>query len=121
MQVLFLFTKLQNSFIYLFVYLQNFQSPSQPREITEFEKAKRDFLSYLSGDFFNNYLKPASELPLSEILIYNKVDVLRSSFDGIPRAALHKALCDPSHYLQVCLVPLLKVEIFFLNTIIMFA
>lgn len=88
----------------MFLYSQNLQSHSQSKELTEFEKAKRDFLSFLSGDFFHNYLKPSSELPLSEILIYNQTDVLRSSFDGIPRATLHKALCDPSHYLQVCTI-----------------
>lgn len=83
------------------IFLQQLKIPSQPKELTEFETAKRDFFAFLSDEFFKNYLKPSSDLPLSEILIYNQVDVLRSSFDGTPRAALHKAMCEPSCYLRV--------------------
>lgn len=70
------------------------------KKLSDFEIARNDFVQYMTK-LFEEYLVPPSSMPFYEIFFYDNVVSLKSHVVGAPRAAIHTALNNPQHYLQV--------------------
>lgn len=58
-------------------------------------------LDYLR-DVFGKFVRPFSRAPpLYELFVYSDFDDVQSHLKGAPRGAIHTALTNPQHYLQV--------------------
>lgn len=67
---------------------------------SEFEMIRCRFVSYLE-EMFSKGLQPPHAQPFHEIVFFSDVASVRKQIVGSPRGALHTALSNPVHYLQV--------------------
>lgn len=59
-------------------------------------------LSTLKDQIFGRYLLPFKKgPPLIDLFVYSDYENIRTHLRGAPRSAVHTALTDPEHYLQV--------------------
>lgn len=65
-----------------------------------YEKSREKFLNELSK-IFTKYLKAPNSKPFHEIFFFNDIASIRDHIVGSHRAAIHTALNNPHHYLQV--------------------
>lgn len=70
---------------------------------SEFEMVRSRFVSYLE-DMFDRGLQPAHTQAFHEILFFSDVSNVKKHIVGSPRGAVHTALSNPVHYLQVCII-----------------
>lgn len=59
------------------------------------------FVSYLE-EMFSKGLQSMQGQTFHEVLAFSDVASVRKNIVGAPRAAVHTALSNPVHYLQVC-------------------
>lgn len=74
---------------------------SSEAELTEFEDAKAKFLTFVTHEFFKHRLRPPTEFPLHEIMVYGRINEVKSTFVGAPRATVCCALSNPADFLNV--------------------
>lgn len=68
---------------------------------SEFEMVRSRFVSYLE-EMFGKGLQSMQGQTFHEVLAFSDVASVRKNIVGAPRAAVHTALSNPVHYLQVC-------------------
>lgn len=71
------------------------------KRLSKYEIVRDKVFKYIVEEVFKTHLVPVTELPLYEILLFDNVSAAKKHIVGIPRAALHTALNNPHHYLQV--------------------
>lgn len=74
---------------------------------SEFEMVRLRFVSYLE-EMFNKGLQPPHVQTFHEIVFFSDVASLKNQILGSPRGALHMALSNPTHYLHVSVIKVLK-------------
>lgn len=74
---------------------------NQEKKLSEFEVKKNEFFAFLSEEFFKPFLKSPSNFPLNEVMIFNRLDIIKQNFEAVPRASLHHAMFNPYRYLKV--------------------
>lgn len=68
---------------------------------TENSRGLKKVLEYLRG-VFGKFVRPFNKAPpLYELFVYSDFDDVQSHLKGAPRGAIHTALTNPQHYLQV--------------------
>lgn len=67
---------------------------------SEFDMIRARFISYLEEVFSKGLVAPQTQ-PFHEILFFGDVVSVRKQIVGSPRGAIHTALSNPVHYLQV--------------------
>lgn len=89
---------------YLFyTYLQKLlQATKEDKIQSEFEMIRTRFVNYLE-ELFCKGLQPPHTRVFYEILFFTDVSNVKKQIVGSPRGALHTALSNPVHYLQVVL------------------
>lgn len=74
----------------------------QIKPSSKYEAAKNKVLQFLNS-LFEKYLYPPNNLYFHEIFFFNDASI-DNHVIGSHRAAIHTALNDPFHYLQVIIV-----------------
>lgn len=67
---------------------------------SEYEMVRSRFVSYLE-EVFARGLQPPNSRTFHEILFFRDVSNVKKQIVGSPRGAIHMALSNPIHYLQV--------------------
>ncbi|XP_010127975.1 PREDICTED: origin recognition complex subunit 3, partial [Chlamydotis macqueenii] len=69
------------------------------KKLTKFEMLRFEVVDYIDS-LVRNYLVPADQKTLHEIMYFNTASVLRGHLNAAPRIALHTALNNPYCYLK---------------------
>lgn len=76
------------------------QAAKQPKQISPYTKAVKNIIDEIQH-FLTSHLRPISKAPpLIELFVFMDSLTAKRHIMGVPRAAIHTALNNPSHYLQ---------------------
>lgn len=70
----------------------------------ERKDSREELMRLVSVELFEAFLVPPTSLPLHELLYFDDLIAVRRRISGAPRSAIHTALNNPHHYLEVILV-----------------
>jgi len=71
------------------------------KPLSVYEEARKELLDYLAGSVFPQFLVPPTNVPFNEVFFFSNVARVKRRIVGTPRAAIHMALNNPYHYLEV--------------------
>lgn len=66
----------------------------------KYEKVREKFFNELTKQF-DKYLEVPDKRPFHEIFFFDDIGAIKNHIVGSHRAAIHTALNNPQHYLQV--------------------
>lgn len=72
----------------------------KPRGSEKYEKSRAELLRIITA-FLTQAVRPPTNIPFHETRLFSDISMVKGRVTGSPRAAIHMALTNPQHYLQV--------------------